>query len=363
LFSAHPSPEATAIPVEIERLRTISDACSRAIRRGWCAALMDAYYRDCERWYAAVDMEYITAGGIRRVRKRIDVRAIRAPPELGGHGILPPCQYVYDLSFACTVIKPDLDVIAKQLAVYPRRHRLPGIRDLCGFEVERFQRDVGIGVTPEVQSVFEKNLRLARSAQDGSGRINYLKKIITRARCLRRVHRVNLSGGRVPAALAGLWMRRFSDSLDDASLMHGHLQLRELMRGIAAPVGDCLLKHLWSGLAEHVVNALPAAAATRVIFDAAAAVAPGRALLLATNGAPLQLQERYIRDGLPPVACTGAVLPPIGITLVSWAVGHILMQPGFWNLMGSLQLLMIRHWLSNVTIEWLIRRHTIMWLH
>ena len=250
----------------IERLRSLSSALDRLARRGSNYTICRALYSEAEGYYSDIRLELFpkekdTGGTGIFVRHPVPKAQIRAAPENGGAGILPPGEYQYDMAVRVT---PTESMHGRQwraeIERLERKHHFIGLADLQNRAASMWSHDVGIEVPKEAWENWQRRWRASRAGQDGKLSILRARVRAAQWQLKARVHRDEKAS---PARncwanwLIERCMSAFQTAWKHANWTPGGDAIGSVLSTIRGPTAEGMLDKLWWGLGQDVVSQQP----------------------------------------------------------------------------------------------------------
>lgn len=299
--------------IEVERLRAVSDACSRAVRRGMDAAFIKHMYCDAENFYRKVRVKDDSRPGWHQ-DVWLSRDAIRAPSEQGGCGVLQPWVAYYDWTQACASRRYTTDA-DDRLRTMGIRRSLPGASEYVSRVCEQVKRDTGLEVGREAAASFQLRTKISRLAGDGSGEVQQLEAQRTKSVLPRRPHRVV---ARKPYQCLETPLRSFFRDAYRALDNHDHMRnAAHSMRSTDPPAACGAMDALHGGVGREMMRACRdgPSGEKSIAHKMLRATHTGQAFLEQAAHWPWERQKDWLLGGWVTGYNPGAV-PSVGMTIV-----------------------------------------------
>ncbi|AXU25965.1 RNA-dependent RNA polymerase [Stemphylium lycopersici mycovirus] len=323
--SAGPSMAASGGFDPVERLSSLSGALDRLARRGSGYWVARALYLEAEDYYRDVRVQ-LAVKADKFTRFTIPREVLRASPDLGGCGVLPPGNYDFDLSIKCSEIVGEngrlWQAVRERLE---KRHKFRGLADLQGSAGRAFSHDVPLDVPEKAWQQWQKRWRGDRAAQDGRGellRARLMGKLWRYKRSWHRDRKGDAWGLEGFGHLLSLPVDFFQLSWRILRDCPGSGEVDRLMKGVQGPPAEGMLAKLWYGLGQDVISVL----GRDVLEVIQSASAPGREFAAEWGWLPLDVREKFLRGHLGPAGAWMNLMPASFAPWLNQAVNFVLFQ-------------------------------------
>ncbi|BAF94335.1 RNA-dependent RNA polymerase [Alternaria alternata virus 1] len=323
--SAGPSMAASGGFDPVERLSSLSGALDRLARRGSGYYVARALYFEAEDYYRDVRVQ-LAAKADKYTRFTIPREVLRASPDLGGCGVLPPGCYDYDYTIKCSNIKGPNEQLWQAIRErLEKRHKFRGLADLQGSAGRAFAHDVPLEVPDKAWQQWSKRWRGDRAAQDGRGELLRAKMMAKLWRYKRSWHRDKKGdtwGLEGFGHLLSLPVDFFNIAWRMLRDCPGTGEVDRLMKGVQGPPAEGMLAKLWYGLGQDVISVL----GRDVLEVIQSASAPGREFAAEWGWLPLDVREKFLRGHLGPAGAWMNLIPASFAPWLNQAVNFVLFQ-------------------------------------
>jgi hypothetical protein len=257
--TGHPNKGAGSETAYYDKLRSCSKGLDMWVRRGGWLRMARAIYEEVEQYFSKTRVWYET-GGKRRVHVvRIKRAVIRAAPEHGGLGILPPGLFEYDYRVKCSKIDTFADIAqywSKRLAREAKTAMGPGIHDLERAAGDWLDKSTGIKPDDNLRKRYKQKWTLSRVHQNGDGTSRLYARWAQIARSVKRVH-IDYKDTEYDFSAEELSIGRGMTCLDacikGAAYMPESEDLEQYLRPVRGLPAENMIEHLWHGYGQVVM--------------------------------------------------------------------------------------------------------------
>ncbi|URY16699.1 putative RNA-dependent RNA polymerase [Dactylonectria torresensis alternavirus 1] len=372
--TGHPDKGAGSESSYMDKLRSVSKGLDMWMRRGGWMRMARCLYADAEKFFSSTRVWH-DHGGVRRFsRVKIAVAVLRAAPENGGLGILPPGCYTYDYAVKCRTHPRYADIAdawEEQLAPYAKRTVGPGIHDLEGVGRKWLTDSTGLVPTDAEVKAYKDKWARGRMHQGGDGQTRFLQRCAQVARSVKRWHRDvkdSVWGHRIHEHHIIRSTHALRDAIDVGAKRPDSSLPFDILRGIRGLPGYAMVEHLWHGYGQVMMGRrrLGPDALKSLCVRLASASQLGRDFLALSRHWSAHAMADHLTGNLGPAGAWDKLIPP---SWSGWFVGTVALcmaseiarNPKLTNTRYGL--LKLRAQLSNVAAHFFVENFPELCLH